>query len=360
MGNQRYDFFDATPDTAYYGDFYINTDSLISSVRYKYWGNTLGFSLSSVKSIDTSGALYRNYYADVSIYHSLGSIQQDPLRVPLQELRLSVLLRSHPDSRKPLVYSGSFSYDLADYNQHDLKADGQLGFNLKKIGTLLAFGGFSRLEMPWLFNNFYYQAVQESNDFKKTITLTAGIAYEIPKFRFRVSGQFYNITYPGYWNQNRMPAQASGSVQGWVVKAMKNFRWRHYGSDHLFVMQLFTGEDILRYPTFFTKNTFFYENSLFKNNLMVRAGVDIYYNTNYNGYGYFPLTGQFHIQDNFKLSYYPVADLFLSMKIAEAIVFIKVEHINQGIFKQKGYYAAYKYPVADRAFKVGVSWRFYN
>ncbi|MDX2001184.1 MAG: putative porin [Chitinophagales bacterium] len=360
FGAQRYTFFDQNPTGSYYDQFQVDADSLFSTVAYTHWANTLGITKTSIKSIDSTGVHYRNYLIDASIYQSLGSIVQDPKREPLQQIRLQLSLRNHPSSNSPFIYHSKVTYDLVDYNQNDLIAEGSIGLNLKKIGRLLVSGGFSRKELPWLYNSFQYQRVNIDNQFNKTININAGLSYEIPRYRFLLSGWFYNITYPGYFNQNRVPTQLSGSVQVWVVQLSKNFRWRHFGSDNLFVLQFFTGQDILRFPKFWSKNSLFYENNLFKGNLVLRAGVDVFYNTNYKGYGYFPLTGQFYIQDNLTLSYYPVADVFVSLKIAEAIVFLKMEHVNQGIFSQKGYYATYGYPAADRAFKVGVSWRFYN
>ena len=361
IGNEQFQYFDIAPlNTAYYGRFTTDDDSLFNRIKSSHWGNTLGFTYAKIKDIDTAGAIYRNFLIDGSAYQSLGTVTQDYYTKQVQEIRFDVRLRSHPDARSGLLYNASASYNLMGYNNQDLKLDGSLGYKLKKYGSLLAFGSFTRKEAPWVMNHFYLPAEQEENGFKKTITLMAGLSYEIPQWRLKVSGQFYNVTYPTFWNTNRLPDQLGGSVQAWVVRLEKNFRWRHFGSDNLVVLQFFTGQNILRYPMYWGKQSLFYENKFFKNNLQFRTGVDVYYNTNYAGYGYFGYTDQFHLQDQLTMKYYPVVDVFISMKIAEAIVFLKFENADEGIFHQKGYYGAYKYPMADRAFKVGVLWRFYE
>ena len=52
-------------------------------------------------------------------------------------------------------------------------------------------------------------------------------------------------------------------------------------------------------------------------------------------------------------------DLFFEIFIKRARLFFMMEHINQGMFAQKGYFVAPNIGAQDRAFKLGVTWQFY-
>ena len=84
------------------------------------------------------------------------------------------------------------------------------------------------------------------------------------------------------------------------------------------------------------------------------------YNSNYFGNAYAPAIGQFYVQNEQKLTFYPVVDVFLNVKIKKARIFVKMEHLNQGIFRQKGYYVSPNYAMPERLFRLGFSWAFYN
>ena len=47
------------------------------------------------------------------------------------------------------------------------------------------------------------------------------------------------------------------------------------------------------------------------------------------------------------------------MKIKNARVFLKMEHVNSGLMGRT-YYAAPHKPYTDRIFKIGINWKFYD
>lgn len=67
----------------------------------------------------------------------------------------------------------------------------------------------------------------------------------------------------------------------------------------------------------------------------------------------------FYKQNNELMKYYPVADLFINLKVKSARIFLRLENIDQHLFSP-GYFTAPTYPAADRGFKFGVSWMFWN
>ena len=72
-----------------------------------------------------------------------------------------------------------------------------------------------------------------------------------------------------------------------------------------------------------------------------------------------PATGIFYIQNDKKIGNYPYCDIFLNFKIKQARIFIKYQHFNNGWFST-AYYDSPHYPSPESAFKLGISWYFYN
>jgi hypothetical protein len=108
-----------------------------------------------------------------------------------------------------------------------------------------------------------------------------------------------------------------------------------------------------------TRHSIFYERRYFKKALWMGFGFDLRYNTEFSSNAYFPLTGQFYVQNEQQFKYYPVLDAFINLKIKWARIFLKVENISSK-FGPKGYYTSYLYPAQDIAFKGGVRWRFFE
>ncbi|MGB3617910.1 MAG: putative porin, partial [Catalinimonas sp.] len=74
---------------------------------------------------------------------------------------------------------------------------------------------------------------------------------------------------------------------------------------------------------------------------------------------YMPVTGQYHLQNEFAVRAYPVADVFANVRIRRANLFLKVSHANQG-FPTAGYFQTPYYPGLLRSFEFGVHWQFFD
>jgi hypothetical protein len=107
------------------------------------------------------------------------------------------------------------------------------------------------------------------------------------------------------------------------------------------------------------RTSIYYRNYVFKKALLLDIGLDVFYNTAYKAPNYMPATGQFYIQQTTSVGNYPYIDLFIDAQIKKARIFLKIEHVNSGLFGQT--YLQYpNHPMNDRAFKLGINWRFFN
>lgn len=360
----KYRFVDQSPDSAYYEPTYLSsiTDSLDASYSHILYSNRAGVSYAKVLDADSMGATYRNFYFEAAAVHEYYQIAQNFRHTGLSNLSIEAQVRDHPKSDMRFKYGFMGQFVLAGYNQGDMELNARAGYDLKKLG-LFGIEAFFRDQRPdWTARNVVFNDTVVAYNLDKERLFTGGVYYQLPKWRTKLHAQYNVISNYIYWNSNAQPEQEQDElVNFWTFTAEQNFRVWHFGLDNLIRVYVPTSANKrLRFPTYWGKHSLFFFYSLFKNNLDFRIGLDVFYNTNYQPYGYNPLVGQFYLQDKEQLKYYPVMDVYISFQVAELAIFFKMQHVNQGMFKQNGYFSAYPYPAAGRQFKLGLSWRFYN
>src|SRR4029077_299653 len=114
-------------------------------------------------------------------------------------------------------------------------------------------------------------------------------------------------------------------------------------------------------PQFVADNSIFYQNFLFQGHLLLKAGIDVFYNTAYYAYAYMPVFNQFYVQNQTKLGGYVYLDPFVSFRIKTFRMFVKMENASSGLLQTTTYYGyALHYPMNDRVLRFGISWDFWN
>jgi hypothetical protein len=103
----------------------------------------------------------------------------------------------------------------------------------------------------------------------------------------------------------------------------------------------------------------FWENRFFKKNMLARFGVDYYWFSSYFADAYNPYLRQFVWQDKTKIGNYPYFDIYVSAQIQTMNLFIRFEHLNQGLSGNR-YYSTPLYPNPPRFFRFGVNWRLFH
>ena len=93
--------------------------------------------------------------------------------------------------------------------------------------------------------------------------------------------------------------------------------------------------------------------------LRTMFGVDIYYNTGFNGYDYNPALAMFYLQDeSTTVGNYPYVDIWVNIRLKRTRFFLKYEHVNST--DNLNHFYAVNYPAKSKAFKFGLSWTFYD
>jgi hypothetical protein len=138
---------------------------------------------------------------------------------------------------------------------------------------------------------------------------------------------------------------------------------------------------VIRMPELLASYQLFYRNALFNKAIYLEAGLDFNWSSQFAADAWFPLTQQFHLQNNQLLGEYLLTDLFINMRVQRFRLFIKISNLlanlpkpqTFGIFEQvtnntaplealfkPGYFASPNYMGMGRSLEFGIHWYFFN
>lgn len=238
--------------------------------------------------------------------------------------------------------SGTVQYNINPDISFALKNKTQLSSPTQKENNLIS-------------NHFNWQS-----DFKKIWFNQSNLMFKWDKQKFFINIENTLVRNYIYYDTSSIARQYSGNVLALSVQFKKDFEFKNFYIGNSFWVQYLTPKNIIHLPTFALLETFYYKGGWISKKLNAHLGVNISYNTNFYGNKYQPALAEFYLQDNEKLKFYPILDVFFNLYVKKTVIFMRLEHANQGMFKQKGIFTAPHYGYLDRTFRVGVNWQFYD
>jgi hypothetical protein len=219
----------------------------------------------------------------------------------------------------------------------------------------------NQLSTPSLLARQFYVAEQQlwKNDFNKTLETSLKATYSLPAFDFALKGEYHLIDNLIYFDQQGQARQNDNVISVLQLSASKNFRLGPVHLDNWVGVQQSTSST-LRLPDAYSKHSLYFEGRIFKKVMLTRFGIDARLTPGYTPYGYHPLIGQFHLQDEKDLPFTPLLDAFLNFKVKTFRFFAKVENFLPA-FTNKYYFQAADRPMpynfANGGLRMGINWR---
>jgi hypothetical protein len=118
------------------------------------------------------------------------------------------------------------------------------------------------------------------------------------------------------------------------------------------------GLNLMPMPRFLVNSKVFCQDCLFKKYVESQFGVELHFKSDYKALSYMPITKQFYLQNDYTVPFYPIVDVFGSVRIGNFKIFAKFSHLNQ--IPNNGYVTTSIYPGQRRTFNFGVNWMFFN
>jgi len=300
-------------------------------------------------------------------YPALGYIEEDGERLP-------VMLEGDTTLTSTLVggqvfknlgehfrWNAGARFYFQGYRSGDTELTGALSssFGLgRDTAGVEAYGGMY-LNAPGFFEERYFSnhfAWEER--FDKVQTLKVGGAVKLPGRRLSLSAEGRIINDYVFWNEEALPEQTSTVLSVFELQLFKHFSGAGFNSRNTVLYQMSSHQGLLPLPEWAIYSSNYYENVLFKV-LHFQLGFDLRYNSLWFAPAYMPATGQFHVQNERQVGDYPFVDVFLNMQLKRARIFVKLDHVTQGLTSNQYFHTAF-YPANPRGLRFGVSWNFYD
>jgi putative beta-barrel porin len=306
----------------YYGDFLVDDRGVRQYIYFSTFDNRadLQFQLRGNNTSELSSQLLR-----VGLQYRTTNFTQEPLDERLNEVFFNASTRLTFTKQLDLRAQG---YVELSGQEGDFNIQGDLRYRIPRLGRLIAKAGVYQRSPNILEQKLYVtQNLIWQNDFNKPLYTHLGLEASFDEIRLTVQGGLQVISNHVYYNNERMPIQVTTAQDIWQFLVRKEISVGKIGLHATAVLQ--EAPDFLALPAWIGEAQFYYTDRWFKNNMQVRTGVDLRITQSYDGVNYFPLTGQFYLDNTFKIDQYPALDLFFDMQIRETFrLYFKVENFS--------------------------------
>ncbi len=295
----------------------------------------------------------------VNYSYEINGVKQKQMDTLINNSMLGVRLFNLYSVRK-IWYELNGAYGLSGFNEAGLVISGRIKKEIFRKGSYIeAEGGFSNTAPDFIYSKYYSNHFRWNNSFENQQVLNYSGRIYFSKFKTGLSFTHQNISNILYFANRAVARQYAGDIsilKGDLTNHVSLLNW-HLLSQITY--QYVEDSTVVRLPSVVLNGSLYYENDVFKKAMLLQLGLSCLYNTSYFANRYSPITGQFYLQDERKYGNYPMVDIFINAKVKAVRVFIKIEHLNDGLMSQK-YIPSPNYPMGGRAYKIGVSWRFFD
>jgi hypothetical protein len=163
-----------------------------------------------------------------------------------------------------------------------------------------------------------------------------------------------------YCDVDSRPNQFSDQFNVFEVKLKysNNFRRFKLGFNALYQSKIESNVP-LNIPDYILNGKVAYSNFLFSKKLGFTTGLNLYHISRFYGDAYMPMGRIFYLQNNSETGNFIYGDYFVNIDIQNVSAYLVISNISQGI-TPFNYMMIPNYPLQDRAFRMGIKWRFWN
>ncbi len=256
-------------------------------------------------------------------------------------------------------FKASSNLVLNGYNE------GDLNLQLKNVLRIndrwkLAMEAKSSLQRPaQIFDEFNGTGWNWNTNFNKVGIVQGDINVSSDSNYFNVGVFYQALSNYAYFGSDGLPRQYDGTIASTRPYVEKLF---NFGVFHLNVQggyQFISQAGIINLPELYTYNSAYIESRLFKSEMLLRLGANLFFTSEYTADDYNPATRQFFIQTQQTVGGYPWLEPFLMVNVEQFYFFVRMANINEGL-PNYNYLARPGYPMQDRALKFSVRWDLFN
>lgn len=344
----------------YFTHFYFSDDSTRDKTQSRSLTNEIYFHNYSAHSEDSITSSFK-YSWKGGIRYILNSFRQYDFKETRHGLQIFGTLQNNPLVVSKFDYNLYASADLAPKYSGDFLTSADLKYQPNDLFYIATTTKINRQSPSVKFEKFTSNHFKWENDFNKMTIIQAGIKSGVPKWHIQISADYFIVHNYLYFGSDMLPAQFNKTLQVLRLSASKDFYLKNFVFKNRAIYQTTNHQEIIHQPQFYIQSQWYYRGSYIKKKpLHAQLGIEMTYFGNHYADAYNPATMEYYLQNEEKLNFYPLLDVFFNLQVKRTRIFLKMQHINQGWFGKKGYFTHPESPATPRTLRLGVSWQFYD
>ncbi|MFI3247825.1 MAG: putative porin [Rikenellaceae bacterium] len=269
----------------------------------------------------------------------------------------------HGKFRKYLDWNGDVKIYSAGYRAGDMSigADVALSAYIRNKPITLSGGFRTELTTPsYWYENLFSNHFVFTDPLDKESETRIHVKLEIPDLDFELGATQSVVSDMIYYDEDSNIAQEGSATSLTSIYLRKKFQFGGLNLDHRILGQWSTNEVVAPVPDLSAYLSYYYEFWVVENVLRLQIGLDARYTTAYYMPDYNPAVSAFYNQRDLKIGGYPYMDAYVAGKWKRMRIFIKYQHLNDGLFGNGEYFSVANYPLNPGMMKMGFSWGFYD
>lgn len=348
---------DADPLSGYYSTIYFDsTTTYDSTINYKIENELAWKRLNNNKYrgfVDIFGAAF-------SVKHQLITVRQNEIDTAFSNISAGAEFYN-TYSKNKFWWNISGKYTLSGYNKENYYTSATLKKIIKDSLNILILKAETNSQSPdFIYNHYSSNHFKWNNNFQQSQTSCLGIHFSALKYRFALGANVTSYTNLLFYDSEARATQYKVPVTVMSAFVKKDITLHNWHLNNKVIYQYIPeGITAIRLPEYVLEHSLYYATGMFKDVMNIQIGASLFYTAAYYANGYMPATAQFYLQNEKKQGNYPFVDFFLNAQIKSVRLFFKIDHLNSGM-AGSNYSLTPNYPMNTRAFKLGISWRFYD
>lgn len=331
----------------FYQNVYYDSLSTTDTCGYNWLTNKLGFeaTIKNVNfSVHTINENHNFHLQDSNYYFNDWSINA-----------------GFAFKRDQLAINGNYTKNLSDnFRRNNKNGELSIRYEVEEgiINSMEVRSIYNSINAPFVYqkqfsNHFFWDTLISSPVIRFSNMVSVELGNNIS---FSVSNTNYKNRV--YLNENIVP---EASVKQENIVSIELCYNDTIGKLHIVENAIYNSSNSLSFPIIpiqsFTRVGYIF--SMFKNNLKIEAGISGIYNDTWYATSYSPALDDFYLQSKNKFGGLTVLNLFADFKIKSATLFLKVERVNIGWFKENSFIRE-GYLAPPRTIRFGFNWPLTN
>lgn len=279
-----------------------------------------------------------------SVYHQLS---------PFGGIRISLLRSSYLDGKATIITGGYGSGDL--HLEAGIKQF--LGTSERNLGNLFFRTEVINQSPSWITQRYQSNHFRWENSFSnsKFVNFHGGYSFK----GFTVGGRLQVMDKLIYFNKFARPQQSTGTTNLRQIYTEFHLRPGKFELLGRFDYQKVSNDTILHIPEYSGMIKIAFVQDLFSKAATIKPGLRFRWFSSYYADAYMPALRTFYLQDEKNIGNFPYLDVFLTLKVKRANLFVQYENLF-GLLGNYTYYTTPHYPMRDPRLYFGVKWRFFK